>query len=237
MRNVKLHLFFAFRVEFGARGVAYRFALYKIDYAYSFVRSIHSIVLTRLFVMLVNATTTMADYPESSQANKWLFKSPSELEICRSKANLKARAFLAARSSQQTNSTDAGERDSPIASTPPPVEHFGSGFSKRLETLEAKHQTNSHEAANSLAGQTGHEFLTVSDEQTLVRFYASKLPSLIGPAATVPRLRRESKVTATAALLFRRFFLSNSVMLFDPKALMVAAAFLASKVQGKYGES
>ena len=62
-------------------------------------------------------------------------------------------------------------------------------------------------------------------------FYAAKLPSLIGPLAQLPRLRREVKVSATAALLFRRFYLSNSVMLFDPKAIMVAAAFLASKVE------
>ena len=77
----------------------------------------------------------------------------------------------------------------------------------------------------------GHPFLTLQEEATLINFYASKLPSLIGPLAQVPRLRRESKVTATAAILYRRFFLSNSVMLFDPKAIMVGAAFLASKVQ------
>jgi len=35
----------------------------------------------------------------------------------------------------------------------------------------------------------GHAFLTLQEEATLVSFYASKLPTLIGPNATVPRLR------------------------------------------------
>lgn len=82
-----------------------------------------------------------------------------------------------------------------------------------------------------LTTMAGDDFLTPAEEATLVSFYASKLPNLIGPAAQVSRLRRESKVTATAALLLRRFFLSNSVMMFDPKAIMVAAAFLGSKVE------
>ncbi|GAX23989.1 cyclin H [Fistulifera solaris] len=77
---------------------------------------------------------------------------------------------------------------------------------------------------------TEHEyFLTADEETTLVNFYAHKLPNLIGPHAL--RIRRESKITATAALFLRRFFLSNSVMLYDPKVVMVAAAFLASKVE------
>ena len=78
---------------------------------------------------------------------------------------------------------------------------------------------------------SGNDFLSPEEEGRLVDFYAAKLPSLIGPLAQVPRLRREIKVSATAALLYRRFYLSNSVMLYDPKAIMVASAFLASKVE------
>ena len=48
---------------------------------------------------------------------------------------------------------------------------------------------------------------------------------LIGPKADLPKCRRDIKVTATAALLFRRFYLSNSVMIHDPKALMVAVSY------------
>lgn len=75
------------------------------------------------------------------------------------------------------------------------------------------------------------KFLTPREENLLLRFYASKLFSLIGPNAQIPRLRKESKVAYTAALFFKRFYLSNSVMMYDPKRIMVGAAFLASKVE------
>jgi cyclin H len=82
-----------------------------------------------------------------------------------------------------------------------------------------------------LSSPHGKEYLNPEDEQVLVSFYVSKLPNLVGPQAPIVRCRRESKVAATAAILTRRFFLSNSVMIHDPKAIMVAAAFLAAKVE------
>ena len=82
-----------------------------------------------------------------------------------------------------------------------------------------------------MEAKNGHPYLTSSEEDLLVAFYAAKIPSLIGPLAQNPYLRRDVKITATAALFLRRFFLSNSVMLYDPKSIMVAAAFLASKVE------
>lgn len=77
----------------------------------------------------------------------------------------------------------------------------------------------------------GHPYIEPEEEALLVAFYAAKIPSLVGPLAQNQYLRREVKVTATAALLFRRFFLSNSVMLHDPKHILVAAAFMATKVE------
>ncbi len=73
--------------------------------------------------------------------------------------------------------------------------------------------------------------LTPAEEAALVSFYCSKIPLLIGPYALLPRCRRDAKVAATACLLFRRFYLSNSVMMHDPKSMLAAAAFLASKVE------
>ena len=73
--------------------------------------------------------------------------------------------------------------------------------------------------------------LTPSDETLLLSFYCSKIPLLIGPHATLPRCKRDAKVAATACLLFRRFYLSNSVMIHDPKTMLAAAAFLAAKVE------
>merc|ERR1712194_54661 len=76
-----------------------------------------------------------------------------------------------------------------------------------------------------------HPLLTPADEATLITFYCSKIPLLIGPHATLPRCRRDAKVAATACLLFRRFYLSNSAMMHDPKSMMAAASFLAAKVE------
>jgi len=75
------------------------------------------------------------------------------------------------------------------------------------------------------------KFPNVEDELILLNFYCKNLLALIGPNASTRRLERDIKVASTASVLLRRFFLSNSIVLFDPKAIMVAAAFLASKVE------
>ena len=78
---------------------------------------------------------------------------------------------------------------------------------------------------------SGHAYIAPTQELTLIHFYGSKISALIGRNAEIDRLRRDNKVVATAAVLYRRFFLSNSVLLYDPKIIMVAAAFLACKVE------
>lgn len=124
-----------------------------------------------------------------------------------------------------------------------PVSHFACDAAQRLELMKQNNNNNNNEGATigpsssyyaqqgPFESPSGKPYLSAAEEGVLVSFYASKLPALIGPAAQVRRLRRESKVLATAAALFRRFYLSNSVLLFDPKTIMVAAAFLASKVE------
>jgi cyclin H len=76
-----------------------------------------------------------------------------------------------------------------------------------------------------------HRYITPQQETILIDFYGSKISSMIGPNAEIKRLRRESKVVATAAMIYRRFYLSNSVLLYDPKIIMVAATFLACKIE------
>jgi cyclin H len=130
------------------------------------------------------------------------------------------------------NSSSHISSNTKVSTSPLPVEWFASGYCERVtegETELTLQDTNSGAWEDKLT--QGNPFLTPQEEAVLVTFYATKLPSLIGPSAQVPRLKRESKVTATAALLMRRFYLSNSVMLHDPKAVMVAAAFLGAKVE------
>jgi cyclin H len=137
------------------------------------------------------------------------------------------------------DSTAAATTTSTTSSTNKPpllAEYFAHGYRMRKETGDFSMNDEVDDASTEipdslLLNEKQHAFLTPDEEAALVTFYAAKLPTLIGPRAMLSRLRRESKVTATAAMLYRRFFLSNSVMLFDPKAVMVAAAFLASKVE------
>ncbi|KAG5175000.1 hypothetical protein JKP88DRAFT_339751 [Tribonema minus] len=54
---------------------------------------------------------------------------------------------------------------------------------------------------------------------------------MCGRDAENERLRRSERVQAGARALFQRFFLSNSIMEFDPKLVMLAAIFLVSKIE------
>jgi cyclin H len=183
----------------------------------------------------------MCDYESSSQLKSWLY-TPNQLEKCRERVNRQARAFLVAQQQQQHDNnnnnnndhhhqsmSDIGDTPKPPSSSPPPVYSFAANFAHRNETMQ-EDDDDGLLTSTTTANDDDH-FLTPHEEGLLVAFYASKLPSLIGPMAQVPRLRRDVKVAATASLLYHRFYLSNSVMLHDPKTIMVAAAFLGSKVE------
>mmetsp|Transcript_54415 Transcript_54415/g.157345 ORF Transcript_54415/g.157345 Transcript_54415/m.157345 type:complete len:393 (+) Transcript_54415:107-1285(+) len=169
----------------------------------------------------------MCEPKESSQLTAWMF-SLSELALCRARANRVARKTLASGSAGESSSTPADETTSTASSSKSssnfPVESFARNFVARRHEYE-KEEEGPWETTD------GNPFVNPDEEELLVSFYASKLPSLIGPMAQLPRLRRESKVPATAAMLLRRFYLSNSVLVHDPKVIMVAAAFLAAKVE------
>lgn len=152
----------------------------------------------------------MTDYPLSSQLNSWLY-TPELLTQCRKRANAQARIHLS-------------KEDKTL---PAPVHSFACRFAKNVQ--EGRENTEPLEVPSE--SKHGHPYLEPEEESILLAFYVAKLPSLIGPLAQNPYLRRDAKITATAALFLRRFFLSNSVMIHDPKAVMVAAAFLAAKVE------
>ncbi|GMI24356.1 hypothetical protein TrRE_jg5865, partial [Triparma retinervis] len=71
--------------------------------------------------------------------------------------------------------------------------------------------------------------MNADEEATLLTFYAAMINPLCGRDAG-PR-RRPDKVADTAHQFLRRFYLSNSVVHFDPLKMMVASVFLASKVE------
>jgi len=163
----------------------------------------------------------MCDPADSSQLKAWLF-SPEDLDLCRSRGNRVARKYISSIQKRKKIATDDG--NSGKNSSDSPVEFFARDFAMKKATFL-------NEEEGPMQTEDSKDFLVLEEEALLVSFYASKLPSLIGPMAQLSRLRRESKLPATAAMLLRRFYLSNSVMIHDPKAIMVSAAFLATKVE------
>lgn len=166
------------------------------------------------------------DIPKS----KWLFSS-SQLHQCRARANREGREYMQSLVAKSTTAGATGTSSRSDEERPilvPPVKWFASGYSKRCNDGDDEDDDDASAEGSDLLPSPP---LTPQEELLLLQFYSGKIPDLIGPAAMLSRLRRDVKVTATASALFRRFFLSNSVMLHDPKAIMVASAFLGSKVE------
>lgn len=142
------------------------------------------------------------DFERSSQARSWLFDSSTLLQ-CREKALT----------------------DKPKGSSSLRVRRFASGFHRRhagtAENVDPPH-TNRQVSSSSA--------LMVEEQEMLVRFHAMQITQLIGPMAILNGLVRNSAILATAVMLFRRFYMSNSVLDYEPRRIAVAAAYLASKV-------
>ncbi len=195
-------------------------------------------------------------YEESTQANKWQLSSQIELNSLREHANRRARVALSESGDGDIKIEDGTNEgvavmDGDVNSQ----DDSGSirrvfGLSKTRVDRPASSAIGSEEfdddcqqqqlmdefdpnygPTNTSNARGNHPLLSPADEAALISFYCSKIPLLIGPRALLPRCRRDAKVAATACLLFRRFYLSNSVMMHDPKSMLAAAAFLASKVE------
>lgn len=65
----------------------------------------------------------------------------------------------------------------------------------------------------------------------MIHFHAHQIQSLVGPGALLAELRTNSTVLSTAIMLFRRFYLSNSIIEVSPRKMAVASAFFAAKVE------
>jgi Cyclin, N-terminal domain len=156
------------------------------------------------------------NFDHSSQARSWLFDEDTLLE-CRNKV---------------TRETSLSSVDASVK-----VKNFASGFSSRMDSSVRKRNIEgetiliSDDDYNSSSNHNADSsHMTSSDQEILVRFHAHQICSLVGPDAVIPSLIRSQHVLATAIVMFRRFYLSNSVLDFKPRAMAVAAAFLASKV-------
>jgi len=145
------------------------------------------------------------DFGTSTQAKSWMFDEDS-LRICKERA-----AVI----------------QGPCGKASPPkrVRSFACGFSQR-GVDESLHQTHS----SNCYTQTCDGAMDSKDQDTLVHFHAHQIQRLVGPNAIFPELRRSASVLSTAIMLFRRFYLSNSVVDFHPRDIAAASALLAVKV-------
>lgn len=71
-------------------------------------------------------------------------------------------------------------------------------------------------------------YLTVEDEQNLVKFYLNKIPQL-AKAFQFPEA-----VASTAMSYLKRFYLRNTCMDYHPKTIMLTCLFLATKTEVHY---
>ena len=141
------------------------------------------------------------NFSSSSQRKSWVFSQHS-LDACKQRAV-------------------AGS-----AATRGRVQKFASGFHSQW-----KRSTGSVANQPPATTERTSSMLSVRDQETLVQFHAHQIQTLVGPHALVTELRRSQKVLSTAVVLFRRFFLSNSVIEFNPRKIATAAAFLAAKLE------
>lgn len=96
------------------------------------------------------------------------------------------------------------------------VRKFASGF----------HRSS---AAQNFYPCTKPALLEPEEQESLIRFHAHQMQTLVGPTALLPELRTSVTVLSTAIMLFRRFYLSNSILYFNPRKMAAACAFFAAK--------
>lgn len=141
------------------------------------------------------------NFARSTQRKSWIFSQES-IDACREKAVAGSPA----------SSSSGGSS--------PRAQKFASGFHSRQV-----------DSPSPIPTEIQQPLLSVRNQETLVQFHAHQIQTLVGPYALLPELRRSQKVLSTAIILFRRFFLSNSVVDFNPRKIATAAAFFGAKIE------
>ena len=152
-----------------------------------------------------NPSPPTMNFAKSSQRKSWIFSQES-IDACRERA------------------VAGSQASSPSSGPLPRLQKFASGFHNRPSETP---RVGSCPATT----ETRRLLLSVRNQETLVQFHAHQIQTLVGPYALLPELRRSQKVLSTAIILFRRFFLSNSVVEFNPRKIATAAAFFAAKLE------
>ena len=159
----------------------------------------HNFVPSRICITLVMGEV---DFEMSSQAKYYMFDE-SSLRECRKQACT-------------TKSESVRGK--------PKVRKFACGYHSRTKSSIATRNNGDNPLTTSL-----HSNISPDDQETLIHFHAHQIQKLIGPNAIFPILKRGASVLSTAIMLFRKFYLSNSVIDFHPRNIAAASALLAVK--------
>jgi hypothetical protein len=145
------------------------------------------------------------NFEKSTQAQYWMYNETSLVE-CR---------------------TAACEIQSTVPKTP------GSGAAVRARKHASGYIKNRRDVIrhNSSLPCSRTSRMSPDDQETLVQFHAHQIQRLVGPNAVLHELRRSVSALSTAIMLFRRFYLSNSVIDFHPRNIAAASALLSVKVE------
>eukprot|EP00539_Tryblionella_compressa_P002360 CAMPEP_0178734904 /NCGR_PEP_ID=MMETSP0744-20121128/1599_1 /TAXON_ID=913974 /ORGANISM="Nitzschia punctata, Strain CCMP561" /LENGTH=476 /DNA_ID=CAMNT_0020387229 /DNA_START=865 /DNA_END=2295 /DNA_ORIENTATION=- len=149
------------------------------------------------------------DFDRSTQAKHWMFDEDS-LRQCREEA-------CAIQSLDGALPGRGGPR----------IQKIACGYAKKKGAVGM--DTSGPWGEMPAEGNRSPFTMSPQDQETLVHFHAHQIQRLIGPNAIFPLLRRGTSVLSTAIMLFRRFYLSNSVVDFHPRSIAAASALLAVK--------
>lgn len=148
------------------------------------------------------------DFSQSTQATCWMFDSESLLQ-CKQEAT---------RVQSLTQNYCTGRVT---------VRKHACGFQQRKNGAHEETPTNPLQTPKDTELPAS---MATIDQDILVHFHSHQIQRLVGPNAIFPALRRSASVLSTAIMLFRRFYLSNSVIDFHPRKIAAASALLAVKV-------
>lgn len=160
------------------------------------------------------STPITMEFERSTQEKSWMFSEES-IAACRRRA---------VADPVEKNTRRRSSRAAPAER----VRKFASGFHRQHTSAE---QTPSQNDSPIQQSQPPISGLPVDDQETLVRFHAHQIQTLVGPQALLTDCRTSQTVLSTAIMFFRRFYLSNSVVDINPRKIAAACAFFASKCE------
>ncbi|KAK0636031.1 cyclin-like protein [Bombardia bombarda] len=149
--------------------------------------------------------TEDARYRQSSQYRLWSF-SPTQLDAKRETTNALARAMISERLLLSSSSSSSlPNSNNPSAAT-----------------------SNANTPDPDGGGPSLPEFLTPAEESLLLTFYTSEL------LRAGDHAEMSDEMKATAAALFRRFYITNSIMTYPPQEMSIVALFFGCKAEGAF---